>query len=242
MFVRSDWGDDFTTVIIDRPVGDAKKDDNYIDAKSGDPIKALALAKNLIQDATIDKLKAIVELHENDDISIVPVHADEETGYNMIPLACAVYIESKLNLINVTVDKNIVQSLRVGRTNKDGWYRLANPPGFSGKVKKNSKIIIIDDNITQGGTFVVLKAHIEKQGGIVIGAYALTGKQFSSKLKISEETLCDLRKDYEQLEKWWEKEFKYNFSHFTESEGKYIINSKKSDEFIRNTILKNKQS
>lgn len=91
------------------------------------------------------------------------------------------------------------------------------------------------------GTLAGLKGYIENNKGKVLGSYALTGKQYSVQLRLSKETLTELRGKYGELEKWWTKEFGYDFSKLTEWEAKFIINSRKTPDEVRNTIIARKQ-
>ncbi len=62
---------------------------------------------------------------------------------------------------------------------------------------------MIDDTQTQGGTFASLRGYIHANGGTVVGAYALTGKQYSVQLRLSKETFTLLKNGYSEIENWW---------------------------------------
>lgn len=228
---RTPWADGFPDTVIDRPLGDATKHPLYEKAKAGDAKSAYLLAKDLVADDAVEKLR---RLKGNKSIVIVPVHAEEAVGRNKIPLAVATILDKKLKAPVVT---NITQATKVARTGKDGWYRLANPPAFDGSLPQNSLVLLVDDTQTQGGTFAALKGHIEAQNSRVIGTYALTGKQYSVQLRISKETLIELRNEYSRIETWWQEEFGYGFESLTEWEARYILKSGKSPDEVRNTIL-----
>lgn len=66
---------------------------------------------------------------------------------------------------------------------------------------------------------------------------ALTGKQYSSQLKLSQETMMNLRTHYATLEPFWQQTFGYGFACFTESEARFILNSRKNIEQVRTIIL-----
>lgn len=168
------------------------------------------------------------------------LYAQEVAGLNAIPLGVASVISKCLG---IPYDDEIVQAIKVGRTGKDGWYRLANSPIFNGQLKNSaSHAILIDDTLTQGGTFANLKGHIESTGGQVIGAYGLTGKQYSKQLRLSPETLNDLRKHYGELEDWWKTAFGHDFRHLSEWEARYILNSGKNADIVRNLIVAAKKT
>ncbi len=239
--IRQKWRENFPDVIIDRRIGEASKHPLYHSAKSGNASDAYNLAGDLVTDIAIHELRNLI--FPETPVLLIPVHAEEATGRNIIPLACAVLIEEKLGELGkqVRIDLSIVQSIKVSRTGSSGWHRLANPPQFSGKIKGDKYAIMIDDNLTQGGTFAALKGYIENMKCTVLGAYALTGRKYSAQLRLSDETLYLLRTKYENLETWWTQCFKYNFEALTEWEARYLINSNKSADFIRNKISQTKQ-
>ena len=232
--MRTDWGN-FPDTIIDRKLGDATGHPNYAKAKAGDVESAFLLAKDLISDDAVSKLSSLIG---DKKVVFAPVHAEEQTGRNMIPVAVATFLSRKLG---AKVDLNVVQAVKVSRSGSDGWYRLANSPSFSGSI--NSKnVIMVDDTQTQGGTFAALKEHIESKGGGVIGSYALTGKQYSAQLRLDTKTLDGLRSKYGELENWWQETFGYDFTKLTESEAKFIINSRKTPDEVRDRVFTAKQS
>ena len=232
--MRTDWGN-FPDTIIDRKLGDATGHPNYAKAKAGDVESAFLLAKDLISDDAVSKLSSLIG---DKKVVFAPVHAEEQTGRNMIPVAVATFLARKLG---AKVDLNVVQAVKVSRSGSDGWYRLANSPSFSGSI--NSKnVIMVDDTQTQGGTFAALKGHIESKGGGVIGSYALTGKQYSAQLRLDTKTLDGLRSKYGELENWWQETFGYDFTKLTEYEAKFIINSRKTPDEVRDRVFTAKQS
>lgn len=101
--------------------------------------------------------------------------------------------------------------------------------------------IVFDDTLTQGGTLANLKEYIAQFGIETIAATTLTGKNYSSILAITAETLTLLRENYNDLEYWWISYFGYGFNCLTESEAKYIINSKKDVNAIRDRIIAERQ-
>ncbi|MDP2363489.1 MAG: recombinase, partial [Ignavibacteria bacterium] len=72
-------------------------------------------------------------------------------------------------------------------------------------------------------------------------ATTLTGKNYSSVLAISTDALTNLRGNYNELEPWWIDFFGYGFDGLTESEARYILNSKKDADSIRNRIIAERQ-
>ncbi|WII95804.1 minor capsid protein [Moraxella haemolytica] len=232
---RTDWGD-LPNTIIDRKLGDATSHLLYEQAKAGDVVSAYRLAQDLVSDEAVQKLKDLIG---NKVVVFAPVHAEESTGRNMIPVAVATVLAKK---IGGQVDLNVVQAVKVSRTGGDGWHRLANPPFFDGSIPKGNYVIMVDDTQTQGGTLASFKGHIEQSGATVIGVYALTGKQYSAQLRLGSDTLTTLREKYGTLEPFWQQTFGYDFSKLTEWEAKFIINSGKSIDEVRDRILASKQN
>lgn len=233
--MRSDWQDDFPDTIIDRKLSDATSHPLYESAKKGNIDDAYQLAKDLVSDIAIGKLKEIIGFQKP---VIVPVHAEESIGRNMIPVAVATVIAKRLCL---EVDLSIVQATKVSRTSGDGWHRLIYSPAFDGDFPKGKEAIILDDTQTQGGTLASLKGYIEHLQGKVIASYALTGKQYSVQLRLSKETLNQLREKYGSIERWWQDTFGYDFSKLTEWEARFILNSRKNVDEVRDTILERQQ-
>jgi hypothetical protein len=66
-------------------------------------------------------------------------------------------------------------------------------------------------------------------------------KSYSSVLAIATDTLINLRGKYYELESWWIKFFGYGFECLSESEARYILNSKKDANAIRNKIIAERQ-
>lgn len=229
--IRTRWNT-FPEVVIHAPLGLEKKfPDKYLAAKSGDVDAAFEMVQSSVN---IEKIAAIRNLIGDERPIIVAVHAEEIISINEIPFAFAKILSNHLQL---PLNTDIVQATKVSRTGADGFHRLANCPRFSGDFPPGQTAIIVDDTLTQGGTFASLKGHIEQQGGKVLLASAMTGKNYSAKLAISQEILIQLRKFYGNLEIWWIETFGYGFDCLTESEARYLIKSGQSVDRIRDRIL-----
>lgn len=233
---RKEWGD-FPDAIVNATLSTAAIHPDYQLAKNGNTASALRLVGDTLTNSSIEKIKATAK---GKDPVLVSVHALEDVSINQIPSAMAVLISKKTGW---DIETSIIQSKKVGRTSApDGFYRIVNQPTFEGYFPKGRNAIILDDTLTQGGTFASLKAFIESNGGVVIAAIALTGKQYSAKLSISSETLSKLRGTYGDLEAWFKVELGYGFDKLTESEARYIINSKQDADTIRDKIIAAKQA
>jgi hypoxanthine-guanine phosphoribosyltransferase len=234
---RQKWQNDFPKVVLNAALGDASKHSHYVAAKSGDLDAALILAIDLVHQDAVEKLATIIQ---NKKPLLVPVHAEEAISINRIPLAYALVLGQKLDL---PVELNVVQSAKVSRTGSDGFSRLAFPPPFSGEPSiKANYAIILDDTLTQGGTLANLRGYLAQFEIQTLAATTLTGKNYSSTLAIESATLNILRENYHELEHWWISYFGYGFECLTESEARYIINSKKNADTIRNRIIAERQA
>lgn len=233
---REKWQPNFPKVILNAASGKASKHPSYFSAKNGDLEATLNLATDLINQSAITELSKIIDGRKP---LLIPVHAEEAISINRIPLAYAIAIGAEFDL---QIEFNIVQSAKVNRTGADGFTRLAFPPPFDGTPSLAAQCaIIFDDTLTQGGTLANLRGYIAQFGIETLGATTLTGKNYSSVLAISAETLTNLREKYHELEHWWINYFGYGFDCLTESEAKYILNSKKNADEIRNRILTERQ-
>lgn len=232
---RSEWGD-FPNVIVNAPLAQATTHPDYQAAKNGHIEAAIRLVQDVLTTASIEQLKYVIEDKEP---ILVAVHAEEDVSINRIPTAMAVLIAKRTGW---DIEYSIVQAKKVGRTfAPSGFYRIANQPTFAGNFVKGKYAILLDDTLTQGGTFASLKGFIEEKGGCVIAAIALTGKQYSAKLSISDETLSKLRGGYGSLEYWFEQEVGFSFDKCTESEARYLLVSKQSINSLRDKIIAARQ-
>ena len=61
-----------------------------------------------------------------------------------------------------------------------------------------------------------------QQGGSVIGATALMGKDYSVNVTLDDGQLSELRGKHGQLEQWWRERFGFGFECLTASEARYL--------------------
>ena len=233
---RSGWRNDFPDVVIHGRLGDATAHPDYEAAKGGDDAAARRLVADVMTRKSVHKLRGLVDGRK---AILAAVHAEEAVSRNAIPQAMADILGKALGL---EVDPALVQSAKVGRTAQDGFGRLTNQPAFEGPVRTDLPYILLDDTLTQGGTLANLKGYIEDHGGTVIGASALTGKQYSAKIAVAAETLRKLRDHFEgtDLENWWNEQHGYGFDKLTESEANYLIRAADADK-IRARVLAARQ-
>lgn len=217
-------------VVIGADIGAASVHPDYTNAKAGDEQAAVNVAKTLVTDGLVSKVKDVIG---NSRPVIVPVASVESAGRNKLPMAASVILAKRLGL--ETMD-SIVQANSPKRTSMSGLDRIFATPKFAGEVVSGQKYLLLDDTLTQGATFAALASHIESHGGIVIGSVALTGKQYSATVQLDPATLKELRDKYGDIESSFKSATGYGFESLTQSEGRYLANFRPSDT-IRNRIL-----
>lgn len=201
--------------IIGSTLGSASKHPDYAAAKAGDIDAAVRLAQDLVTPDVVAKVKEVIG---DSRPRLVPVSAEESAGRNKIPLATSAVLAGKLGL---DVETGIVQANRAHRTGMDGLDRVFAPVDFDGTVEPG-EYVLVDDTLTQGGTFAALASHIREGGGTVVGVVALTGKQYSAKIQPSSEILSTLRQKHGDLENEFRAATGYGFDALTESEARYL--------------------
>lgn len=233
---RTPWTEKTSKAIIMGPHGSARKSNEslYWAAKEGgDPKAAYELVAPLVTKEGVDAIRA--KLRDVTSAVVVPVVSEERLGRNKIPRAYADILADRLGA-QVAVD--IVHINKVNRSGSDGFHRLAAQPEFDGAVEAGREYIIVDDTLAQGGTLASLKGYIEQKGGRVVAISALTGKDYSAKLRPNTADLELLRKKYPELEAFWYEEFGYGFDRLTSSEANYLCTVKgHTFDTIRDRIL-----
>lgn len=219
---RTPWNQ-FPPVVILADVPVAKNHPSFAAAKAGDAKAAESVVEDALAITDIERVRALIREGQP---HLLPVHAVEEVGMNAIPRAFARALAIRLN---VPLGSGVIQMNRVSHTGAGGYHRLAFPPVFEGDVEA-LEYILVDDFVGQGGTLANLRGYIESNGGRVVGAVTLTGKEYSSELALKQETVEALRKKHgKKLEEWWLATFGYGFDRLTESEAKYLIRSNDAD-------------
>jgi hypothetical protein len=213
---RTEWKL-FPDVIIHGEELTVKKHSRYAAAKAGDAVAAEALVRDIITIGALDEICTVLVAKRP---YLLAVHALETEGMNVIP---RVFSRTLANLLDLPVASSIIQINRVSHTGASGYARLAFPALFGGAVDE-AEYFLVDDFIGQGGTLANLKGYVESQGATVTGGTTLTGKAYSAKLRLQDETLQTLRtKHGSELEQWWIATFGYSFEKLTESEARYLI-------------------
>jgi len=224
---------DFPDVFLHAEELAVKRHTLYSAGKSGDISAAEALAAQLVNSITVERISAAL----SDRLpapELVPIHALETEGVNQIPAALANVLSG---LLGLPVNTSIVQLNSVGHTGADGFRRLANQALFSGTVVQGGTYLIVDDFVGQGGTLANLIGFIRTQGGELLGATVLTGKPYSAKLAPDSGQIDALRhKHGRELENWWRERFGFDFDRLTRSEARYLQKTQDADT-IRDRIV-----
>jgi hypothetical protein len=213
---RTDWGN-FPDVVIHAEEALVKKHPRYAVAKAGDVYAAKDLVLQTLANEALDRIRAIIG---GGQPHLLAIHALETDGANAIPGALSQVLSK---LLRLPLANGIIQINRVSHTGASGYYRLAFPALFDGPVNE-PEYFLVDDFIGQGGTLANLKGFVESRGASVVGATVLTGKGYSAKLRLTEETLRELRRKHrDELEQWWIAAFGYGFEKLTESKARYLL-------------------
>lgn len=220
--LRSPW-DVFPNVWIHSPESAVKQHPAYPAAKAGDVDAAVDLVADTLNDERLGELEAAFGQRAP---ILVSVHAEESVGVNAIPEVLADAISRALGWER---EGEVVQANVVNHTGADGFSRLARQAVFAGQIAPDRNYVICDDFIGQGGTIANLRGHIIAQGGFVIGATVLTGKDYSAILALSGDRLNELREKHGKIENWWQERFGFGFDCLTASEARYLIRTENSD-------------
>ncbi len=176
------------------------------------------LVQDLMSAEAIDELGQLVAGRRP---IILPVIADEASGYNAIPDAMAEGLASWFGFPMGAGE--IVQISKVGHTKADGWHRLVTPAEFNGEVRQGSDYLLFDDHVDFGGTLPNLRGFIETRGGHVNGMTTLTETRAARQIGVRSETLKVLcNKHGHDLAAYWEWHFGHGLDCLTEVEAGYL--------------------
>lgn len=115
------------------------------------------MVKHFITDELTSKLKPFCKSSPE----IAPVLALEAGGHNMIPLMAAHVLAVALGL---RVNVEIGQNRKAFRGAKSALGRIFSPSGFRGEVTQGKSYLLLDDALTQGGTFAAMADFILQRG------------------------------------------------------------------------------
>ncbi len=222
--VQQPWG-------LARPVGHP----DYVAAKAGDTDAAFRFVQDVV---TLEKVGEVRAMVGDRQPVIVPVHAEEASGRNKLPLAYAEELGEQLGL---PVDDQIVQANRPQRTGKSNLYRMQNAVAFDGDVRPGQDYLMVDDHVSQGGTLAGLRSYIEQRGGHVVGATSLTAIPDGQMLAPSNATLAALRARLPGIDAFWQETQGYDIDGLTEHEPRYLARYNSLDA-LRNQLVAGRQT
>jgi len=219
---RAPWRD-FPDAVLLASESVTTKHPQYAAAKSGKAVAAAELVDELVRDSALSAVRHLIAEATINEPSLIAAHAYERSGYNAIPSALAKLLGDRLGL---PFHSEVGQTNLVGHTGADGYGRLARQAAFDGPVEHGRDYVMVDDFIGQGGTMANLRGWVEKKGGNVVAAVALTGKPYSARLNPTKEQLNDLtQKHGQEFERWWREFFGHAFNCLTQSEARYLTRS-----------------
>ncbi len=186
----------------------------YASAKAGDPDAALTLAIDLLDGAGIEVLRSAIA---GRPALLLPVIADETTGFNAIPDGMAQVLGRHLDL--PVIAGEIVQTNKVGHTRAPAFQRLVTPAMFDGQVHQGAAYVLVDDHVGLGGTLANLRGYVEARGGFVIAITTLTESRDAKRISLRPETRDMLRDRHgEELDQLWRAQFGHGIDCLTKVE------------------------
>lgn len=218
--IRRAWPTDFPDVVIHTDVQTRDAHPDYAAAKAGDINAALALAMRLVSDEALDPL---FRTAGGRPFLLLPVIAEESSGFNAIPDAMAQVLAWLFQRPLSVVAGEIVQTNKVGHTRARAFQRLVTPATFDGPVQPGANYILVDDHVGLGGTLANLRGYVEAHGGNVVGMTALTESRDGRRISLRPETLDMLRASHgEALDQLWQNQFGYGIDCLTELEAQNL--------------------
>ena len=208
------WPANFPEVVIHTDVRSRDSHPGYAAAKSGDADAGLMLAADLLSPDGLARIQVLVG---GLPTFLLPVVADELTGFNAIPDAMAQVIGNKLGL--QVIAGEIVQTNKVGHTRASAFQRLVTPATFEGHVQPGANYLLVDNHVGLGGTLANLRGYVEARGGEVIAITTLTESRDARIISLQPATrivLWDLHG--QALDDLWQSQFGYGIDCLTEVE------------------------
>lgn len=211
---RLPWPPEFPDVVVHTTVAQRDGHPDYALAKAGDPDAALTLALDLLDGATIETFRSAIVGRR---ALLLPVIADETTGFNAIPDAMAQVLGRDLDLSVIAGE--IVQTNKVGHTRAPAFQRLVTPAMFDGEVQPGTAYVLVDDHVGLGGTLANLRGYVEARGGSVIAITTLTESRDARRISLRPETRDVLWERHgEELDQLWQAQFGHGIDCLTEVE------------------------
>jgi hypothetical protein len=224
---RRPWPASFPDAVVHTTVAVRDAHPFYAPSKSGDAFAALNLAVDLLdQESPVKELKSIIG---NQEVCLLPVVADEATGFNAIPDAMAQWLSIILDIPTLTGE--IIQINKVGHTRAKSFQRFVTPAMFDGPVTQGANYILVDDHVGLGGTLANLRGYVEACGATVIGITTLTESRGARTISLQPDTLAVLMdKHGEELDTFWRTRFGYGIDCLTDVEAQILYRQHSVDE------------
>jgi hypothetical protein len=214
---RTPWRDGFPDVVLHTDVRTRDAHPCYAAAKSGDAEAALNLASDLMCEAAVGEVGQVA----SSNVILLPVVADETTGFNAIPDAMANILAKRLGL--PVESGGIVQTNKVGHTRAPAFQRLVTPATFDGEVRRGAAYILVDDHVGLGGTLASLKGHVEARGGIVAAITTLTESRQARHIALRSTTRDMLWQHHgKELDDIWKAQFGHGIDCLTDVEAQIL--------------------
>ncbi|MCU6501039.1 hypothetical protein LPN04_24855 [Rugamonas sp. A1-17] len=216
----------FPGVYIHAPESFVTTHHAYSAAKAGDIWAAVELVTDTISLKVLDQLWKRFDGHAP---ILVSPHAKNTSGVDAIPEAMAWVIS---DLLKWPYEDRVVQLNEVSHAKASGYERLQRQVTFHGAVVIGLNYLLVDSFVCHGGTLANFRGHILAQNGFVIGATALTGKDYSAQLAVTSKQLSELRSKHGHIEYWWRQRFGFGFECLTASEARYLSRARTAESII----------
>jgi len=181
-----------------------KKQPEYGESKRvGDLEKAFSMVHRLLETRNGEKFfnSLIGKLDPERPVCIIPVLKKEPSGmFNAIPCALAIALEDRY--LESRPGRNIHINLEILRTGgrltgKGHSERLAAKTGYHGRITdKSAQHVLVDDNITMGGSIRELMEHVKSQGGET-AAVCVLSTRYTKKLRLDEKLVERFLESYD---------------------------------------------
>jgi hypothetical protein len=202
-----------------------KRHADYKAAKGGDTAAALRLVQDLVKPSSLEAARA----QFGPDVVYLPVHAEEASGRNKIPMAMANVYAARAG---GSVTTNIVQANRAFHTGADAMQRLIARAEFNGHIEPGRRYVLVDDVTTMGSTLADLAAYVRAQGGEVVGSVVMVNAMRDAKMLPDAKLVRDLEARHgDEIRKL----FGVHPGALTANEAQYLIGFRSADE-LRNRV------
>jgi hypothetical protein len=209
-------------------VAKLNKHPEYQAAKTeGDAQAAMNVVRDIVNDKVIADLKS--NLDRNRPVVFVPILDFEGQQNNMLPMAYAAYLASRLNgqvLTDVFQRKRNIpdgsDKLRVASPDS----RTKTDTEFVGDIPSSDhQVVIVDDVFTSGNTFTAMIDKMNEGGNMPVAATALAMGRYQNWLKITPEKAQAVLNKAKMNPLEFEHTFGYPVENLTGSEAQaYILN------------------